>query len=83
MTAIHVKPCAFESVACLQLTFTPTWGKRDPGSAAASLAAATAAGGGGNPQMIPSSVYATSENNCKASMDSMLIIYRLIQVSGV
>lgn len=60
-----------------QLTFTPTWGKRDPGPP--SMAAA----GAGNPQMLgSSSMYTTADNNCKTSMDSMLIIYRLIQTEA-
>lgn len=55
-----------------QLTFTPSWGKRDAASLTSAGAAAQMVGG--------SSMYPGAENNCKTSLDSMMIIYRLIQV---
>lgn len=58
-----------------QLTFTPTWGKRDPGS---SLSGGSS--GGTNPQMMYTG--GSAETNCKTSMESLLMIYRLIQTEA-
>ncbi|XP_052865643.1 hypertrehalosaemic prohormone [Anopheles cruzii] len=59
--------CAALMLACeAQLTFTPAWGKRSPGSLTI------------NP--LASSTY--GQDACKTPVDSLLVIYRMIQAEA-
>ncbi|KFB42998.1 hypertrehalosaemic prohormone [Anopheles ziemanni] len=59
--------CAALMFVCdAQLTFTPAWGKRSPGALGMSPLAGTSYG----------------QDACKTPVDSLLVIYRMIQAEA-